>query len=603
MREKSPIDLTSLKIKFFVLFIILTLGTYFVVTHFQYKNNNKILMNTTETYQRAYYSVYQQHKELSDVIASGLIKFTSIKKKLKQLNDCTMDQREQFRQELFDNILDRFKTLKSKHVNNIVFVDQRDIVFLRVRYPDRYDSKVSSLRHSIEYASKNHKSIDTYETCDNGAAFRFAYPIMDGDNYLGIIDISFGEEAIVANIMQQYFVLSNFFISQKYFKKEFIANPSADFVASHFDGYYFDQNVLNELMHFSKSNISQLKPNDKALEEILQKAQLNFPTSYYDDHIQMIYTVIPIINKITYEKQAFLAIRSDGQVIAKSNEFHNVILLLLITMHILMSLLLYFQIAKRYTDKLVMQEAYQKEKQFLEQAKMAQMGEMLGNIAHQWRQPLSVISTSASGLRLKKEFGQLDDQFLDDMVEKIMGSTQYLSETIDTFRNFILEEKTFKEVIVQNLLDEAINIVSASMYNHSIKIEKLYKDQDPIIVNLVAVDLSQVLINLLNNSREALVENRQDNRWVKVDLEQKDIFVRIIIEDNAGGIPTEILSKIFDPYFTTKHKSQGTGLGLYMCKEIIEKQHEGIIEVLNTDNGAKFIITLPKIASNIEITE
>lgn len=235
----------------------------------------------------------------------------------------------------------------------------------------------------------------------------------------------------------------------------------------------------------------------------------------------------------------------------------------------------------------------EKENQINQQARLASMGEMIANIAHQWRQPLSVISTSASGIQIKKEMGILEDSVHDQLLNGIINSSEHLSNTIDVFMDFIKEEKVSKEVILQERVNKAIEVVESSLNNNFIKVINNVDYENPVKLNLVMGELVQVIINILNNAKDVLVERNIGNPWIKIDLEKKVENVIITIEDNAGGIPDDVVPRIFDPYFTTKHKSHGTGLGLYMSHKIINESLKGKLYAQNTQNGARFCIKLP----------
>ncbi|MFA9374481.1 MAG: sensor histidine kinase, partial [Poseidonibacter sp.] len=227
-----------------------------------------------------------------------------------------------------------------------------------------------------------------------------------------------------------------------------------------------------------------------------------------------------------------------------------------------------------------------------EQAKNAQMGEMIGNIAHQWRQPLSTISVLASGLKMQKEFNLLDDKILIESLDGILKSTNYLTETIDTFKDYIKEDRTLEKVVLQDRINKALDIVKSSLKNNHIKLISNINDIKPIETMLIIGELSQVIINILNNAKDIMVEKNIKDRWIEINIQEIDNKAILTIEDNGGGIPEKVLPKIFDPYFTTKHKSQGTGLGLHMSKEIIEKHLYGKLYAKNSENGAIFYIEL-----------
>lgn len=239
------------------------------------------------------------------------------------------------------------------------------------------------------------------------------------------------------------------------------------------------------------------------------------------------------------------------------------------------------------------EEKIKREKLIIEQTKFAQMGEMLENIAHQWRQPLSIISTIASGTKLNFTYNNINQEETIKNLDVLVDTVNYLSDTINDFKEFIKEDRELKTIILQKKIDDIMKIVDASLnYNH-IKVYKNYKNCEDIKVKLLQGELTQVIINLLNNSKDALKTIEMEDKWIKIDLLEENEKAIIIIEDNAGGIKEEIITKIFNPYFTTKHQFHGTGLGLYMSKNIIEKHIKGKIYVKNSEFGAKFYIEIP----------
>ncbi len=229
----------------------------------------------------------------------------------------------------------------------------------------------------------------------------------------------------------------------------------------------------------------------------------------------------------------------------------------------------------------------------LVQSKNVAIGEMIGNIAHQWRQPLSIISTSATGLLLEKESGLLTDKRLIQSLNNIHEHTKYLSKTIDTFRNYLNTKKEYCEVILQDSIKESLNILDASFKNNFITIKTNVDDIEPIKIKLVKGEFSEVLINILNNAKDVLLSEEINSPWIELLVQKELDKIIVTIEDNGGGIDPKIIHRIFEPYFTTKHKSQGTGLGLHMSYKIVTESLKGSIYVKNTNNGAKFFIEVP----------
>ena len=235
-----------------------------------------------------------------------------------------------------------------------------------------------------------------------------------------------------------------------------------------------------------------------------------------------------------------------------------------------------------------------------EQAKLASMGEMIGNIAHQWRQPLSVISTASSGMQLKKEFGMLEDEEFNKMCEAINTNTQFLSNTIDDFTSYIKGDTKIVKFNLKNDSDGFLKIINATIKSHHIHV--ILDLDEHIDIKGYPNQLIQCFINIFNNSKDALDENNeQNNRYVFISQKVVDNHVIIIFKDNAGGIPKDVISKIFEPYFTTKHKAQGTGLGLHMTYNLIVNSMKGTLKVENEEfefnkkrcKGAKFTISIP----------
>ncbi len=235
----------------------------------------------------------------------------------------------------------------------------------------------------------------------------------------------------------------------------------------------------------------------------------------------------------------------------------------------------------------------QKEKQIFEQSKMLQMAELISNIAHQWRQPLSVITTAASGMKIKKELELLpDDEFI-KYIKSILDNSKYLSNTLDEFSDYIKDGQKQKEVILQDRIELALNLIESSFSIENIKIIKGRVEKDAIKLKLVIGDLLRVLISMFNNSKDAFIINEIESRWLKYEVFRKDEFIIIIVEDNGGGIPESIIDKIFNPYFTTKHQYKGTGIGLYSAYDVIVNKLKGKLSVQNTNLGARFTIELP----------
>ncbi|QDF29117.1 Cache sensor-containing signal transduction histidine kinase [Halarcobacter anaerophilus] len=246
---------------------------------------------------------------------------------------------------------------------------------------------------------------------------------------------------------------------------------------------------------------------------------------------------------------------------------------------------------KKEVDKTI-----EKEKLLVQQSKMAIMGEMIANIAHQWKQPLNLISTSNSLIKLNKEFDNFSTpEEIDEAIENIDHSVKHLATTIDDFRNFFKPNKIKSVFKIDDLLNKAFKLLDTQLKNSNIEV---ISDVKEIEVYGFENELLQVLINIIKNAIDELFKIH-DKKFIFINAYRKDSIVVIRVKDTAGGIPKKMLDKVFQAYFTTKG-DKGTGIGLYMCKQIINNIN-GEIRVTNVDftykeekyKGAEFIITIP----------
>ena len=223
-----------------------------------------------------------------------------------------------------------------------------------------------------------------------------------------------------------------------------------------------------------------------------------------------------------------------------------------------------------------------KNKLFEEQSKLAAMGEMIGNIAHQWRQPLSVITTISSNIKLRSEYDQLEDYDIESDMNIIMQQAQYLSKTIDDFRNFIRNTKDVHKLSLKDTIEKTLSILHSAMINNSITIITDLKDD--IEIEGYENELIQSFINIINNAKDAVKENvKNDEKFIFIDTKKEDSSLIITIKDNGGGISDNIIHRIFEPYFTTKNKTVGTGIGLSMTYKMITERHNASIDVYNEE--------------------
>jgi signal transduction histidine kinase len=236
------------------------------------------------------------------------------------------------------------------------------------------------------------------------------------------------------------------------------------------------------------------------------------------------------------------------------------------------------------------QEAKQKDKKILEQAKLARIGSMISMIAHQWRQPLSQLSAILMELQTATRFKKVDEEHIYKAVEKSDEMIEFMSNTIDDFRNFYKPDKTKEEFLLSDSCKKAINIIEATLYNLNIELNLNIVNDKKIYG--YPTEFSQVILNIISNAKDILVEKKISKPRIILTIDTKGVLGIIEIEDNAGGISCENMELIFDPYFSTKDSSKGTGLGLYVSKLIVERNMGGELSVYNSEKGAVFKIVI-----------
>ena len=395
------------------------------------------------------------------------------------------------------------------------------------------------------------------------------------------------------------------------------------------DGYIFMYDLDgNTLSHYKKELIGKNRINEKNEEgRYLIKEIIAFAKEKDDRFISYNSTVNPnkliknrdkvsyvkifpewnwLIGSGFYVKNLNDDIEKRKALLKESNEkaINNIIYLslLITTIFVFIS----FYVSKIVKDKFKnykieiekeIKNTLEKEKLLIQQSKMATMGEMIGNIAHQWKQPLSVISLSNGIIKLNREFKSFSEEEIEDAIKGIDDSVKNLSSTIDDFRNFFNPNKKEESFDIKDAFDKTFKLIDSQFKYNDIKI---IKNIQSVIIDTYENELLQTLINILKNAKDELIKKDvNEKKFIFIDAIKEDKKLIIRIKDNANGIPEDIIDNIFGAYFTTKEETGGTGIGLYMSKNIIEHMG-GTLSVSNVEyihdgikyKGAQFQIVL-----------
>ncbi len=609
-----------------VLYIVTNFLIYYI-TEINKEQRIKIALDAKINQLQMHYSILtDQQTKMANAVFRLTMDIEGVKDILTKANNTTSkDTLNSLRKELINRLSYRYSIIKERGVLQYQIILPNNISFLRMHKQNKFGDDLSGIRYDLAFVNKNKKIIRGFHQGRVAHGFRNVYPIFNDDKvYIGAIEISFSSNIFqnnlknISNVHTHFIVNRDIFRSNTWSNKNLIlkykqSSEHKDYMITMNDDHTYERCIVR--------NAKKLKPiRDKVNKNIALGKEFSLYNPWRDG-IQTA-TFFPIKNSFTNLTVAWIVSYEQSHFIKNSlndSKFFRIvgsIILLLLFYFIYRTLnqkeILDIQVKNKTKEleaseyalaeinknleqriKDEVEKNRSKDQQLLEQNKMVSMGEMIGNIAHQWRQPLSAISTLSSGMYLQNQLGLLSSEDISLNTNKITEQTEFLSKTINTFRDFIKEDKEIKECILQEELDKVLSIVGMTLKDYGIELKNNIDYTNPIKITTASGELSQVIINIMNNAKDILNEKQLKEPIVILDMIKNKNYVLITIEDNGGGIPNSIIDKIFDPYFTTKHQSQGTGLGLNMSYKIITESLKGKIYVENTLNGAKFSIELP----------
>ncbi|MEA3553176.1 MAG: ATP-binding protein [Campylobacterota bacterium] len=611
-----------MKIKFIAIFILITTFVFLVLN---YEKNIKIeeyLQKEAKEYNSKYNIIYQHFRDKAHIIYDTTIQTQDVIEIYKKLKTSTDEQKAILRDELFKLLKDKYKRLGYTKLQQLHFHLESNESFLRFHKPNKFGDNLTSFRETIKYVNKNNKYIDGFEAGKILTGYRFVFPLNGEDkSYLGSVEISFKSSAFTNEFMDKFNVVSNLHIKKEIIeKKVWKENIIKNYIKSPFDGYYMEKAILNKLINFYHKDLTKTIINKKGIDEIIKNASSYKIGAFYSENLKKIIVTKQIINPVTKKTVAFLTIRACGDYI--NNKIINyrfaffvitffvMIILILIYRELLhqksVTLLLKKKVALKTKElenvndtlekriKIEVKKNREKDNILFQQSKMASMGEMIANIAHQWRQPLAIINTIVAILNEKNKRGDITQENLTKKLNEIEIKTIYMSQTIEDFLSYFKPNKEKKIFLLHKTIDNTLLIINQLISKNDIKLS--INIEKELKINGFEDEFIQVLIAIITNSVQAF--NNEKDKTIVIDAKKSNKHILLSISDNAGGISEDIIDKIFEPYFTTKHKSQGTGLGLYMSKMLCENSMGGVLSVENIKDGVKF--SLKFLIENLE---
>ena len=597
---QSPKSYIFLNIAISILFLLSIVIMY----------NNKedkidnILKNNLRLSLMQYRSVMKHYHILADNVKNIIINSPEIIDIFKKAKDASKEERVKIREALRLKLDSRYNYLKKLGFKQIHFHLPNNISFLRMHKVSSFGDDLTNVRYSVKMVNKTLQPINGFEEGRVIHGFRFVYPLFDENNtHIGSVEASISSSAFRKILYDTFFSDIHFLIKKDIVNKKIWPEDRKKYYINSAEISTFYTEMSSDIEH-----LNRIRENRYYIDKVEENIVNNIPFALYDG-LHSIISFLPIKNIEDKKTIAYFAIYSQTEEIKSLIFTYRVFNLLLILIFIV---IIYFirreylaiQIREKIKKELVDLNATlaqrvdieiaknrKKEQQFIEQSRLAQMGEMLSMIAHQWRQPLSAISSTAVGLELKGELDKLDNKFVIKQAQNISKYSQHLSQTINDFRDFFKSDKKKISTSFDEILESVLNIVEVSITNKNIDIIKECEDKE--IFHTYSNEVKQVILNLLKNAEDVLVDRDIEDPYIEISTYHKDDKHIIRIKDNGGGISDDIADKIFNPYFSTKTEKNGTGLGLYMSKTIIEEHCKGELDFIKNRHGAIFEIALP----------
>ena len=553
-----------------------------IVSMLVYEKNSRIdiyLNEQTKDINIQYKTVYNSFKQASYNIFHIIINKPNIIEIFEKTQfSKTEFEKKSIREELYNYLKKDYDYLTTIGFKQLHFHLKNNESFLRLHKPALFGDDLTDIRYSVKYVNLFKESIDGFEDGVVVPGFRFVFPLFSKEqNYLGSVETSISSKAFLNRIQN---------------------------------------NFKGDLDFIMVKDISKHK-----LEDILKMNNTDEPFTIYscENGEKRVGTFIPIKDIEKNKTIAYLVAYQDSLYLSELSQIFKVLLLLISLLSVVLFVYIYNLVTTKKTlekevenstkalkdfnehleEKIELEiyENIKKEKLLFQQSKMATMGEMLENIAHQWKQPLQAISINADSVKVQSELNMLTPSTIEQNMSYILESTKFLVQTVQDFNNFLKPNKKLEKVSLRNCIEKSLQLVSSTLNHNDIKIILHMSD---IEIYLIKGEFTQVLLNIVNNAKDALLENNTNTKkYIFIDTIITNDTVDINITDNAGGIQEEIIPNIFEQYFTTK-EIDGTGIGLHMSRKIIQEHMNGTLFVQNVKYeyddinyiGAKFSISL-----------
>ena len=613
-------NILTLAISFLVLIGVL----FYLLSAAKNRDIQEYLNSVTKQSELNYQVLYLAKKRLAEMVFKTRLNRDKVIDIFEKASSLEASEKNRAREELHSELGHTYELLKEYNIKQLHFHLPNNESFLRFHRPQIYGDNLSKVRPTVVYVNKNHTKIDGFEEGRIYNGYRFVFPMFKKEKYIGSVEVSFSTLAMGVEFTNGYEVSSDFLILKSLVQEKVFDDEKSNYVNSGFKNFVLEKEMISELTEKIKKEVKE--PFSKNTLARVNRLEDDFKSfSLFDKNEDLVLTFLKVQNPINGKVVGIFFIRSNASYIfAKNRDFYlmfGVLSLLLITLFVYLykkgsytrkilkvnemlhrskqEILAFNNTLTRRVEKEV-EKNREKEKQMLQQSRLAQMGEMISMIAHQWRQPLGAISSTSIDMKLKIDLDIFDLDTKESKIEcqnyflesckTIENLTQNLTTTIDDFRDFYKTSKLAEELSINLLISKALNIIKGALNAGSITLREELNSKKEI--EMFDSEIMQVLLNIFKNAQDNFSLKNITNASLVVTTQDTQDGVVVKIYDNGGGIPPSIMGDIFNPYFSTKEDKNGTGLGLYMSKLIVQEHHIGSLNAENVEDGVCFTMEI-----------
>ncbi|MGE4265965.1 MAG: ATP-binding protein [Deferribacterales bacterium] len=576
------------------------------------------LKNETEALRSSYNAGISNARNIANAFYNVMINSNpDILKLFAEADVATPKRQNEIRKEMYEKLRIIYEQQVKLGLKQLHFHTRDSVSFLRMHKPDEYGDSLAGIRHTVDAANRLVRYTEGFEEGRIFNGFRFVYPLVYNSVHIGSVEISISSVYLANTMNTTSAGIHDFLVKKSVVDSTVFPSEQYNYAQSELSDNYLRENISYEYLQENATVFGSIEEYLYACEifKPIIKERMDMGEAFSIHSVingkEVTASFLPIPNILDQQVAYFVKMERDNKYrhilnIYKAALVGGSITILLVFGVIFLSFLNGHKtiILNTFLDEKLKEnenQLYIKEQMLFQQSKLATLGEMFSSLAHQWKQPLNILAMYVQNM-LDDDMDEEERKHREDIVDKCMAQITFMSETINDFMDFILPSGNIEmKMDMVRTAEEILKLLNPTMAKKKIDITIDSKGKKSVFAAANPNEFKHVMVNLLNNAKDAIMDVKEKNKMfvgnINIEIEESGAVCIMRISDNGGGINPEALDKIFTPYFTTKKKKDGSGLGLYMCKKIIQK-HNGDMNVSNSDSGAVFEIILPSVKTD-----